>query len=237
MDISVLREILRGGLDKLREARVVLVGGHSVEDPELKFGLSVSGIVHPDRVLTNRGARAGDRLLLTKPLGTGIINTAVKAELATPRATELSAAVMAALNSEPARLMEDLDVHACTDVTGFGLVGHLAEMVDKADVGAVIHAAEVPCLPHAEEYCSMGLLPAGLHRNREFRAEMVETGAGLPVHRLDLLFDPQTSGGLLAALPAEQAEELLARLTRAGVDRAAVIGEVIASPAGKVLIR
>ncbi len=165
MDIAVLHEILKGGLEKLREAGVVLAGGHTVEDPELKYGLSITGIVHPERVLTNRGAQPGDQLILTKPLGTGLINTAIKGELASESAIEKAVSAMTTLNRQAAELMAGAPVHACTDVTGFGLLGHACEMVEDTPVGLVINAHAVPVFPEALEYCEMGLLPAGLARN------------------------------------------------------------------------
>jgi selenide,water dikinase len=236
MDISILQEILRGGLQKMHAADVTLAGGHSVEDPELKYGLSVTGIVHPERVLTNRGARPGDLLILTKPIGTGVLGTAVKGGLA--REAEISAFTrsMATLNRQAAELIQDAPVHACTDITGFGLVGHLCEMIEDAETGIVIAASAVPLLAGAREYCEMGLLPAGLHRNREFRAAMVETAPGIPQPLEDLLFDPATSGGLLISLPARDARALLARLHAEGIGAAAVVGEAVAEPRGKVVI-
>jgi selenide,water dikinase len=231
MEISVLTEILEGGLAKIHEAGAALVGGHSVEDRELKYGLSVTGVVHPRKVLTNRGARAGDVLVLTKPLGTGIIATAVKGGMASNESEKASIASMTALNRKAAEAMPGLAVHACTDVTGFGLIGHLAGMIQDADVGAVIHSAAVPVLPGVEEYCNLGLLPGGLHRNRDFRAGMVDMDASVPRHMQDVLHDPQTSGGLLIALPSVDAQKLLS-----GLD-ASVIGAIVTGPAGRIAVR
>jgi selenide,water dikinase len=231
MEISILTDVLKGGLSKIHEADAVLVGGHSIEDRELKYGLSVTGVVHPQEVLTNRGAQALDALVLTKPLGTGIIATAVKGDMATDESQEVSIASMTALNRKAAEALEGLSVHACTDVTGFGLIGHLAEMIQDSDVGAVIRSADVPILPSVEEYCNLGLLPGGLHRNRDFRAGMVELGASVPRHLQDALHDPQTSGGLLVALPSEEAQKLLS-----GLD-ATIIGGVVLDHPGKILVR
>ena len=147
MDISMLREILTGGLNKMREAGVVLVGGHSVEDPELKYGLSVTGVIHPDRVIMNNGSQVGDKLILTKPLGTGIISTALKRGEASEKAVAKSVKSMMTLNRKASELMLTVDVHACTDVTGFGLLGHACEMIEGTDVGMIIHSDKVPCLP------------------------------------------------------------------------------------------
>ena len=236
MEISILQEILRGGLDKMREAGVLLVGGHSVEDNELKYGLSVTGTIHPERVVTNKGARAGDKLILTKPLGTGIINTAVKAGLADERSTAESIRSMITLNRKASELMTEVGVHACTDITGFGLLGHACEMVEGQDVGMVIRSATVPVLPGTEEYAKMGLVPGGTIRNRDFRLPMIEGAAEISDEQLLILFDAQTSGGLLMSVPEKQASELLERLHQEGVPRAAIIGEVVNEPKGKVVI-
>ena len=230
MEISILTDVLKGGLYKIHEADAVLVGGHSIEDQELKYGLSVTGVVHPQKVLTNRGAQAGDVLVLTKPLGTGIVSTAGKRDKATDESQKASIAVMTALNRRAAESLDGLSVHACTDVTGFGLIGHLAEMIQDSDVGALIRSADVPVLPGVEEFCSLGLLPGGLHRNRDYRAGMVDMGAAVPQHLQDVLHDPQTSGGLLVALPSEDAQKLLS-----GLD-AAAIGEIVSDPPGKIVV-
>jgi selenide,water dikinase len=226
MDISVLTEILKGGLDKIHEADALLLGGHSIDDPEIKYGLSVTGRVHPHLVLTNRGAQAGDVLVLTKPLGTGIISTAVKGQMAGKEPQEASIASMTTLNRRAAESLSGLSVHACTDVTGFGLIGHLGEMIQDSDVGARIRSADVPVLPGVEEYCNLGMLPGGLHRNRDFRAAMVEMGSRVPRHLQDVLYDPQTSGGLLIALPAADAKKL----------SAAVIGEIVSDPPSRIVV-
>jgi selenide,water dikinase len=173
MDLSVLRQIIQGGLDKLREAHVVLVGGHSVEDDELKYGLSVTGFIHPDRVLTKKNLRPGDRLILTKPLGTGVVNTAIKGGLASKEITDRVTRLMAELNRIAAEVMGRYPVHACTDITGFGLLGHLAEMVVDSGLGVRLKAESIPILPQALEYAGMGLFPAGAYKNREFRECMV----------------------------------------------------------------
>jgi selenide,water dikinase len=237
MEISVLNEILQGGLQKMREAEVVLAGGHTVDDPELKYGLAVTGRVHPERIITNCGARDGDLLILTKPIGTGIVNTAIKGDLAGREATAAAAESMCALNRRAAELMTGTVVHACTDITGFGLLGHAAEMVDGERVGLVIHARSVPLLPDADRYCEMGLLPAGLYRNRDFRAPMVDEDPSLPATLIDLLFDPQTSGGLLIALPPQEAESLVASMHDQGISAAAIIGEVTGAAPGRIAIR
>jgi len=235
MPIEVLREILRGGLEKLREAETVLAGGHSIDDPELKFGLSVTGTVHPDRIWTKAGARAGDRLILTKPLGTGVVNTAVKRERASAAAAEAAIASMTALNRRAMELLEG-EVHACTDITGFGLLGHACEMIEGAPVGFCLDADRIPLLPEALAYAEAGLKPGGLGRNREFRAPLVDLDPAVPPALADLLYDPQTSGGLFAAVPASRASALLEAMRGAGIE-AAEVGEVVPAPAGRILVQ
>jgi selenide,water dikinase len=237
MDMSVLTDILRGGLDKMHEAGVVLVGGHSVEDDELKYGLSVTGTVHPAKVVLNIGARAGDRLILTKPLGTGIISTGIKGGMTSEEAAAKIVISMSALNRRASELMQEVVVNACTDVTGFGLLGHACEMIEGTDVGMVIDSAAVPFFPEAKELAEMGMVPGGLHRNRDFRKNMIDIAESVPQFLADILFDPQTSGGLLIAVPEEKAVELLARLKKEGVAEASIIGEVVAEPEGRIRVR
>ena len=237
MDISILQEILKGGLDKMREAEVLLVGGHSVEDNELKYGLSVTGTIHPEKVLTNKGARTGDKLILTKPLGTGIINTALKGGLAHEDSVSESIKCMTTLNKKAAELMTEVEVHACTDITGFGLLGHACEMVEGQDVGMVIYSSAVPILPGTEDLAQMGLIPGGTIRNRDFRIPMIDRAAQISDEHLLILFDAQTSGGLLISVPEQDAQSLLERLHQEGVEAAAIVGEVVGQPKGKIVIR
>jgi selenide,water dikinase len=237
MDISLLREILTGGLNKMREAGVVLVGGHSVEDAELKYGLSVTGVIHPDRVIMNNGARVGDKLILTKTLGTGIISTALKGGEASERAVAKSVSSMTTLNKKASELMMTADVHACTDITGFGLLGHACEMIEGTNVGMIIHSDTVPYFPEAKEYAEMGMVPGGTGRNRDFRLKMVEIDKNVSKVMVDILFDPQTSGGLLMSVPANAAEPMLKKMQRAGIKDAAIIGEVVAKPKGRIVVR
>jgi selenide,water dikinase len=237
MDISVLQDILRGGLDKMREAGVLLVGGHSVEDNELKYGLSVTGTIHPGKVWTNKGARTGDKLILTKPLGTGIINTALKGGLADEHSVAESINCMTALNKKAAELLTEVEVHACTDITGFGLLGHACEMVEGEDVSMVIYSSAVPILPGTKEFAQMGLIPGGTIRNRDFRIPMIERATEISDEHLLILFDAQTSGGLLIAVPEREAQDSLERLHQEGVGAAAIVGEVVKEPKGKIVIR
>lgn len=236
MDISILRLILQGGLDKMREAEVVLVGGHSVEDKELKYGLSVTGFIHPDQVLIKTNIKDGDRLILTKPLGTGIINTAIKAGLAEEELIEAVTRLMATLNRDAAMIMKDYPVNACTDITGFGLLGHLAEMTDDSECSVRIMADQVPVLEKSIEFAGMGLVPAGTYRNREFREQMVDFSSTVNRYLQDVLFDPQTSGGLLICVEGNSADNLLAELKKQGIDQAAIIGEVMTEAKGRIVV-
>jgi selenide,water dikinase len=236
MDISVLKEILAGGLEKVHEAGAILVGGHTVEDAELKYGLSVTGVIHPEKVVLNTGARAGDKLILTKPLGTGIISTAIKSGVASASAEARIVKSMATLNRKAAELMQEAGVSACTDITGFGLLGHASEMIDGSDVGMVIHSAAVPLFPEAREYAERGMTPGGLQRNRDFRANMVTIAKTTPDYLADILFDPQTSGGLFISVAPEKARKLLERMRQEGIEEAALVGEVVAEPKGKIVV-
>ena len=186
MDISILQEILKGGLDKMHEAGVILLGGHTVDDPELKYGIAVTGTVHPAKVVHNNTARPGDVLILTKPLGTGIISTAIKAGTASPDAIKRITDSMAALNRSASEAMMEIGVSACKDVTGFGLLGHAAEMLEGAQVGFAIDSSSVPVFPEAKEYALTGKIPGGLKRNRDYRKNMVTFDPTVPAHLQDL---------------------------------------------------
>jgi selenide,water dikinase len=236
MDISILKKILAGGVDKVHEANAILVGGHSIEDEELKYGLSVTGTIHPAKVVLNNGARVGDRLILTKPLGTGIISTGLKGKVIDENAMDKVIKSMATLNRKASELMQEIGVHACTDVTGFGLLGHAAEMIEGTDIAMLIHSARVPFFPEAKELAEMGMIPGGLHRNREFRLNMVEIAKEVPDYLADILFDPQTSGGLLISVSEQKTPVLLERMHREGIEEAVVIGEVVAKPQGKIIV-
>jgi selenide, water dikinase len=226
MDTKILKDILAGGISIIKEAGAVLIGGHSVEDDELKYGLSVTGFIHPDKILTNQGLMSGDRLILTKAIGTGIMNTAIKANQASQKQVLAVTDLMASLNRDAAEVIARFPVSACTDVTGFGLLGHLAEMIENTQVGAKIFSTEVPLIPGAMEFACMGFMPGGAFRNRKFRENMVfMEGQIKPVLR-DIFFDPQTSGGLLIGCPENQAQNLVNALHEKGIADAALIGEV-----------
>lgn len=236
MDISILRQVIQGGLDKMKEADVVLVGGHSVEDKELKYGLSVTGFIHPDRVLTKKNLHPGDLLVLTKPLGTGIINTAIKGALASSEAVDTVTLLMARLNRIPAELMQGYSVHACTDITGFGLLGHLTEMAQGSGFSVRLHADSIPVLPETIDYAAMGLVPAGAYRNRDFYQNLIRFEPGVDPFLKDILFDPQTSGGLLICMPAGETERFLGELKASSISEAAVIGEVVYGPDELIMV-
>jgi selenide,water dikinase len=237
MDIAILQEILKGGYDKMAEAGVLLVGGHSVDDPEIKYGLSVTGTVHPDKILKNVGGLPGDAVILTKPLGCGIISTAIKADMASKGAEDKAVRSMKTLNRRSAEIMAGFPVHACTDVTGFGLLGHACEMVEKTDIGMCIYASKVPLFAEVLEYARMGLIPGGAYRNRDFRLKMVDIQDGISDECAITLFDPQTSGGLLIVLPDGEADELVSQLHAGGVEAAAVIGVITDEHPGRIVVK
>jgi len=237
MDISILREVLRGGLTKMQEAGIALMGGHSVSDPEMKYGLSVTGTVHPDRLITNSGARIGDDLVLTKPLGTGVISTALKARLISDEEMAEVIKSMATLNKAAAELMIELGAHACTDITGFGLIGHASHLVQEGEIGIELDLDSVPVFPGVIELLKQEICPGGLGRNKDFYLPAVEYRSRLPEYQHDILFDPQTSGGLLVALTPESAAEMVERLHRMGLSAAAVIGRIIHHPERKIIVK
>ncbi len=220
-----LRAMLLGGMNKLQEAGTALIGGHSIDDEELKYGLSVTGIVHPDKVLQNNTPQVGDHLIITKKVGTGLINTAQKGGIFDARTLKMSADTMATLNKYAADIAGKYTVHACTDITGFGLLGHACEMIEASKAGLRLFFSEIPLLPHVLEYARMVLVPAGTYRNKQHRKHQITNLKNLKEETLDILFDPQTSGGLLLSVPADQSTELLTELLIQNID-AAIIGEV-----------
>jgi selenide, water dikinase len=235
-DLDILEQILAGGLSKMMEAGCVVIGGHSVRDPEIKFGYSVTGMIHPERVWTNSGAKPGDKLILTKALGTGVISTAIKKGEAKQEWIEAAIKSMTTLNAKAARIAagDRFQVHAATDITGFGLIGHSREMAAGSEVSVHIESSRVEALPGALECIRAKFIPGGLNANRDFAECMVEYGEGVSEERRSLLFDPQTAGGLLLSASPEQTPELIAALRQAGV-AANAIGEVL--PQAKPLIR
>lgn len=225
LDLQVVRAILEGGADKVREAGAVIAGGHSIEDSEPKYGLCVTGYAHPRDILRNDRARAGDKLILTKPLGTGILTTAAMADLLDEKQTGEMIRLMAMLNRGAQRAMMPERPSACTDITGFGFLGHLCELARGSGLSVVIDSRSVPILPGVLELARDGIIPAGAYRNMSFVEDEVSIAAGVPQERADVLYDPQTSGGLLIAVPGERAGELMRRLEAENVP-AALVGEV-----------
>jgi selenide, water dikinase len=240
LDFSVLGDILRGGYAMTERAGAVLVGGHSVKSPELFYGLSVLGTIHPDRVICNAKAEPGDALVLTKPIGTGVLTTALKKGILEPELLSRVTAVMKRLNAAAARLMVELGAHACTDVTGFGLLGHLFEMTSASGVEVDLVPERVPILEGALSHVRAGDKPGGLAANRAHLEHGDSRGPWITMSRqadpavIDLLFDPQTSGGLLIALPEGRAQELIAALRDADEPEAAVIGRVRGAGCGRI---
>ena len=224
MPAEAVHALLRGGYDKVYEAGALITGGHSILDDEPKYGLAVTGFVHPDRMLTNSGAKPGDALLFTKPIGIGVLTTAAKADLAPPQAMERAYTLMTTLNKAARDVMVQYRVHACTDVTGFGLLGHGLELAQGSGVELEIDVGAVDFIPEAAELARMGILPEGMYRNRSFAGDSVDPGTA-ELWQQDLLYDPQTSGGLLMAVDPEDAEALYEAL-RPAVPSAQRIGTV-----------
>lgn len=224
LDIEILGEILQGGADKVMEAGAVLAGGHTISDNEPKYGLCVSGFVNPKSMWKNYGAQPGDILVLTKPLGTGIISTAIKGELASEQEIDTAVKTMAALNKYARDIAAGFEIHSCTDITGFGLAGHAMEMAKGSEMTLILHTGKLPVLPGVQEYAQIGLIPAGAYRNREYlEADVLSEIAG--TWQEDLVYDPQTSGGLMLAVKKEEAFQLLERLAEFDLPGTA-IGEV-----------
>ncbi len=224
---EMLAQILSGGAAKAEEAGVVIVGGHSVFDDEVKYGMAVTGVIDPRRIFRNIGALAGDKLLLSKPLGTGILMTAFKRDRLTPEQYAAAVKSMSELNAATARAMRKYDVHAATDVTGFGLVGHAMQMAQGSGVTLKFEESDLPILPGAIEWCRAGMIPGGGKRNREFYGPRTRISAEVVDEMAELVFDPQTSGGLLIALPEKDALSLLADLQSDGNLEAEIVGTVV----------
>lgn len=228
LPLEDLVAILQGGADKVKEAGAVIAGGHTIVDNEPKYGLAVTGLVHPDRIITNAGARPGDVLVLTKPLGTGIIATAIKGGLADEVTRAAALEVMTTLNDRASRVMSEMGVRACTDITGFGLLGHLYEMVAASGAGSRIYLGKVPLLNQVRTLSEIGMVPAGAYRNLEYLEQWLRWDSSLDDLDKLILADPQTSGGLLIAVPGEKAEDVIEALMTAGV-AGAKVGEIIES--------
>lgn len=233
---DVVQSILQGGFEKVLEAGAVIAGGHTMKDPEPKYGLSVMGLAHPLQILTNNNAKPGDLLILTKPLGTGILTTAMKAGLLTPSTEDAVIRSMTALNKRAAELMSRYPINSCTDVTGFGLLGHAFEMASGSHATLRLVSNSIPILPDTREMAKMGIIPAGAYSNRNYLVGEVTTDSDIPLDLLDALYDPQTSGGLLISLPEKEAEKLLADLN-GEMEDARIIGEVIPEDIFPLILR
>jgi selenide,water dikinase len=234
MDIEVLGEILKGGTDKAREAGVVVIGGHSLIDEEVKYGMAVTGVIHPDHVIRNVGVRDGDALVLTKALGTGIITTALKKRKASKKSVDAATRSMTTLNATASRIMRGFPVHACSDVTGYGLLGHGLEMASGSDVTLVLESAALPLLHGAARLAEQGHLTGGCKRNRAYLHDKVRVEGSVKAGLVEVAFDPQTSGGLLIALPKDDAPRLVAELHANGVPAATTIGHATARQGARV---
>ena len=234
-DTAILERILSGGLSKMIEAGCTVIGGHSIRDPEIKFGYAVTGLVDPRRTLTNSGARVCDVLLFTKALGTGVISTAIKRGLARPDWIEAATKAMTTLNRTASEILHRYQVHALTDVTGFGLLGHAREMALGSGVSLRLHANAIPVLPGARECVAQGFIPGGLNNNRDFISCLVECAADVPEGLHTLAYDPQTAGGLLASVDSADAVAALAELRAAGVE-AVQLGEVISGDKPRIYL-
>lgn len=235
LDKSVLADILAGSSDKVKESGAVLVGGHSIDDQEPKFGLSVTGTVHPDKIRANAGAKPGDKLILTKPIGVGILTTAIKQDLLDDQATDEVMKVMAALNKHAAEAMENHTVHACTDVTGFGLLGHTREIAEGSKVGITIHNKDVPLLSQARELAEQNVIPGGTKKNHQWLDDCIDYQEGISEIDQLILCDAVTSGGLLISVPEAEAADLQQKLKDSEIP-SAIIGEVTSEKPGRITV-
>ncbi len=226
LDNKILGEILRGGADKVKEAGAILVGGHTVQNDEPQYGLSVSGFVHPNKIFKNFGAKPGDVLVLTKQIGSGVVNTAIKAGFASENSIKEVEKVLSSLNKKAKEVIENFDINACTDITGFGLLGHLVEMAKPCKNTFEIKYEDVCYFENALEYAKMGLIPVGTYNNKKYSSKNVDIG-NTPETYVDLLYDPQTSGGLLISLPENQIEELMKAFEEKNMEtKVSIIGKV-----------
>ncbi len=234
-DIDVLAKIMRGGLEKLREADVVLLGGHTVSDAEVKFGYSVTGLIHPERVVTNAGARPGDALVLTKPLGIGLLTTGIKFNKSSPEGRREAIRLMTTLNRAASEVMLRHDCHAATDITGNGLLGHAFEMAEASEVALRFRADDIPFIPEAFDLAKGRLLPRTIASTRKMIEGKTRVNPGIPEPLQNILLDPQTSGGLLISLNKNNLSELMEDMTKSGVE-AAPVGSVEESPRLRILV-
>lgn len=236
LPLEVLAEILKGGATKAAEAGISIIGGHTIDDNEPKYGLVVTAVIEPEKVVTNAGAKPGDVLVLTKPLGIGIITTAIKRGIVSQETVDKAVEVMSTLNKAAAEAMVEVGVNACTDITGFGFLGHLHEMAKGSGVGAKIRLSQVPVLPEAWKLIAQGIAPGGTHRNLEYLLNDIVWDVSINKEAQLVLADAQTSGGLLIAVPPEKADRLLTALEQAQVPAVAVVGEIVKDPACRIQV-
>lgn len=227
LPMDILKEILRGGAEKVAEAGAIVIGGHSVEDDEPKFGLSVMGMVHPQKVTANSGAKPGDMLILTKPLGIGILNTAIKADLTDESTYKKAVESMSYLNKDACEAMIKVGVNGCTDVTGFGFLGHAYEMAEASNVSLEIWSDYLPIIKESVEFAKMGIIPAGAYNNEGYMGEHVYFAESIKQEIRDIMYDPQTSGGLLISVPEENSEKLMEELRKNNKTDFNLVGKVI----------
>lgn len=233
---ETIAAILKGGYDKVAQAGAIITGGHTIEDEEPKYGLSVTGFAHPKDILTNSGAKVGDILLLTKPLGFGILMTAIKAELTDEATYHEATSLMATLNKYAKEVMDCANVNACTDVTGFGFLGHVYEVAQASGVSIELLTQDIPILSQAITFAKMGIIPAGAYQNRSYLEDKIAFNTAVPEHIYDIMFDPQTSGGLLISLPLEDANAILPQLTTA-CPYTKIVGKVVQLQEKSILIQ
>ena len=224
MDIRVLGEVLKGGAEKVQEAGAVVVGGHSIIDEEIKYGMAITGVIHPDKVIRNVGVQEGDALILTKPLGTGIISTALKKGKASKESVQASVASMITLNNTASKIMRNYPVHACSDITGYGLLGHALEMASGSSVTLILESAKLPILHRAPRLAEKGYLTGGCKRNRDYLKDKITVDKSIREGLVEVAFDPQTSGGLLIAVAQNYASKLVDELQANGVKAATAVG-------------
>ena len=237
MSHRIMNQILRGGVDKMEEAGVSIVGGHSIKDNEVKFGFAVTGTIHPEKIITNNTAQPGDILVLTKPLGTGVIGFASQIGKASAESLNTISRSMTELNKIPAEIMMDMGVKTATDVTGFGLMGHLSEIAAQSKVTIEIYADQVPVFEGVFDKIRQGMISGAIERNKEFASQYVTKSSGVSEERETVLYDPQTSGGLLIAIHPNLAEELVSRLKKNGLDFTSIIGSVVSKSDGQIILK
>lgn len=237
LEPAVFTEMLKGGMEKIHEAGAALVGGHSVEDRELKLGFAITGLVDNDKIVTNAGAKVGDKLILTKPLGVGILTTAIKKEKLTSEMIDRVCTIMKTLNKEAAALMVQYGAHAATDITGYGLLGHALEMARASGVTLEFWASQIPYIPETKIMAQKGYITGGEHRNWEFVKKSLTKEGQIPDYLISIILDPQTSGGLLIAVAEDKAEVLMQELQKAGAEYTSLIGQAKGKSEGSLLLK